>query len=59
MDVKVERRVIVFDASDLAAESTFWAGLLGGIVHRDQDGHSSAVDGELVMGCSTPRKPGT
>lgn len=48
--MNVLRRVIVFDASDIAAESSFWAGLLGGTVHRDDDWHSIVVDGEWVMG---------
>lgn len=48
--MKVIRRVIVFDARDLEAESTFWAGLLGGQIHRDDDWHSIVVDGEWVMG---------
>jgi hypothetical protein len=30
------RRVVVFDAADLEAESTFWAGMFGGapVLHR-------------------------
>jgi hypothetical protein len=48
--VNVIRRVVVFDARDIEAESTFWAGLLGGQVHRDDDWHSIVVDGEWVMG---------
>lgn len=48
--MKVTRRVVVFDASDIAAESRFWAGLLGGDVHRDDGWHSIVVDGEWVMG---------
>ncbi|AXH96599.1 VOC family protein [Ornithinimicrobium avium] len=48
--MKVIRRVIVFDASDIEAESRFWAGLLGGEVHRDEDWHSIVVNGEWVMG---------
>jgi predicted enzyme related to lactoylglutathione lyase len=48
--VKVQRRVVVFDASDISAESQFWAGLLGGEVHRDDEWHSIVVDGEWVMG---------
>ncbi len=48
--VKISRRVIVFDASDIGAESKFWAGLLGGEVHRDDDWHSIVVDGEWVIG---------
>jgi hypothetical protein len=27
--MKIRRQIIVFDAADLAAESSFWAGLLG------------------------------
>jgi hypothetical protein len=48
--VKIHRRVIVLDAPDLEAESAFWAGLLGGEVHRDEDWHSIVVQGEWVMG---------
>ena len=48
--MKVIRRVIVFDASDIEAESSFWAGLLDGTVHRDDDWHSIVVDGEWIMG---------
>lgn len=48
--MNIIRRVIVFDASDIEAESRFWAGLLGGEVHRDDDWHSIVVDGEWVMG---------
>ncbi|HZU73261.1 MAG TPA: VOC family protein [Acidimicrobiales bacterium] len=33
------RRVVVFDAADLDAESTFWAGIFGGQVFRDDDFH--------------------
>lgn len=47
---KILRRVVVFDADDIEAESSFWAGLLGGTVHRDEDWHSIVVDGEWVMG---------
>jgi hypothetical protein len=50
VDVKVVRRVVVFDASDIEAESSFWAGLLDGTVHRDGDWHSVVVDGEWVLG---------
>lgn len=48
--MKVHRRVIVFDARDIETESRFWAGLLGGEVHRDDAWHSIVVDGEWVMG---------
>jgi predicted enzyme related to lactoylglutathione lyase len=33
------RQVIVFDASDLGAESTFWAGMFGGSVFEDDRFH--------------------
>lgn len=48
--MKIIRRVIVFDARDIEAESSFWAGLLGAVVHRDDDWYSIVVDGEWVMG---------
>ncbi|HEX6508771.1 MAG TPA: VOC family protein [Chloroflexota bacterium] len=48
--MKIERQVIVFDAADLAAESTFWARLLGGTVVADDDWHSVLVDGEWRLG---------
>ncbi len=44
--MKITRQIIVFDAADLAGESTFWAGLLGGTVKADDDWHSVLVDGE-------------
>lgn len=48
--MKISRRVIVFDAKDVQAESSFWAGLLDGEVHPDGDWHSIIVKGEWVMG---------
>jgi catechol 2,3-dioxygenase-like lactoylglutathione lyase family enzyme len=48
--MKITRQVIVFDAADLAAESAFWAGLLGGTVYADDDWHSVTVDGESQIG---------
>ncbi len=44
--MEITRQIIVFDAADLADESTFWAGLLGGTVVADDDWHSVVVDGE-------------
>jgi hypothetical protein len=38
--MKRVREVIVFDASDLGAESAFWAGILDGQVFADDDWHS-------------------
>lgn len=48
--MQILRRVVVFDARDVEVESAFWAGLLGGDVHRDDDWHSIVVDGEWVIG---------
>jgi catechol 2,3-dioxygenase-like lactoylglutathione lyase family enzyme len=48
--MKIKRQIIVFDAPDLAAESTFWAGLLGGTVVAEDDWHSVLVDGEWRLG---------
>jgi len=44
--MKIKRQIIVFDAADLAAESTFWAGLLGGTAEADDDWHTVYVDGQ-------------
>ena len=38
--MKTVREVIVFDAAELAAESAFWAGMLGGHVFEDEAWHS-------------------
>lgn len=48
--MKIRRQIIVFDAADLVAESTFWAGLLGGTVEADDEWHSVVVDGEWRLG---------
>ena len=49
--MKINRQVIVFDAADLEAESSFWAGVLGGRVVRDDDWHSILdSEGEWRMG---------
>jgi catechol 2,3-dioxygenase-like lactoylglutathione lyase family enzyme len=47
--MKIKREIVVFDAADLAAESTFWAGLLGGSVVAEDDWHSIVIDGEWRM----------
>ena len=41
---------MVFDAADLAAESSFWAGVLGGTVDTEDDWHMVLVDGEPRIG---------
>lgn len=38
--VEMVRQVVVFDATDLRAESTFWAGMLDGRVFEDATWHS-------------------
>ncbi|WP_169165165.1 VOC family protein [Cellulomonas taurus] len=43
-------QVVVFDAADLDAESTFWAGILDGQVRRDDDWHMISVDGDARIG---------
>jgi predicted enzyme related to lactoylglutathione lyase len=48
--LKITQQIIVFDAADLAAESSFWAGLLGGTVKEDDDWHNVFVDGEWRLG---------
>lgn len=48
--MRIRRQVIVFDAADLATESSFWAGMLGGTVAADDDWHSVLVDGEWRLG---------
>jgi catechol 2,3-dioxygenase-like lactoylglutathione lyase family enzyme len=48
--VRITRRIIVFDAPDLAVESGFWAAMLGGTVVAEDDWHSVYVDGQPQMG---------
>ena len=48
--MKIIRRVMVFDASDIEAESRFWAGILGGTVYRDEGWHSIVVGDEWIVG---------
>jgi predicted enzyme related to lactoylglutathione lyase len=48
--VKVNLQVVVFDAADLNAESTFWARLLGGTVDAEDDWHMVLVKGEPKVG---------
>jgi len=45
------RRVVVFDAADLDAESMFWAGMFGGLVFRDDRFHCvTNAAGEWCLG---------
>jgi catechol 2,3-dioxygenase-like lactoylglutathione lyase family enzyme len=48
--MRIARQIIVFDAADMAAESAFWAGMLGGTVVAEDDWHSIVVDGEWRLG---------
>jgi len=48
--MKITRTIVVFDTADLAAESTFWAGLLGGTVIAEDGWHTVLVDGEARLG---------
>jgi predicted enzyme related to lactoylglutathione lyase len=41
---------MVFDAADLASESRFWAGVLGGRVDAEDDWHMVFVDDEPRVG---------
>jgi predicted enzyme related to lactoylglutathione lyase len=48
--MKIENQVVVFDAADLTAESTFWAGVLDGTVDAEDDWHMVLVDGAPAIG---------
>ena len=48
--MKIDHRVVVFDAADLGAESGFWAGVLGGTVEAEDDWHMVLVDGAPQVG---------
>jgi predicted enzyme related to lactoylglutathione lyase len=50
--MRINRTVVVLDAADLHAVSSFWAGLYGGTVDADdEDGwHTVLVDGEPRIG---------
>lgn len=48
--MKIDHQVVVFDAAELAGESKFWAGVLGGTVRADDDWHMVFVDGQPRVG---------
>jgi Glyoxalase-like domain len=49
--MRIMRKVVVFDAADLATESAFWAGMLDGQVLTDDTWHSVFdADGHWVIG---------
>ena len=47
--MKISRTIVVLDAANIDEVSSFWAGLLGGNVHKDHDWHSISVDGEWKL----------
>lgn len=44
--MRISKIIPVFDTADLDAESTFWAGILGGTVEKDEEWASVIVGGE-------------
>lgn len=48
--MKINYQVVVFDAADLSAESSFWAGVLGGAVDAEDDWHMVFLDGQPRVG---------
>ena len=44
--MNILRQILVLDAADIAAESAFWAGLLGGDVEAEDDWHTVFVGGQ-------------
>jgi predicted enzyme related to lactoylglutathione lyase len=48
--MRIKHQVVTFDAADLTAESTFWAGVLGGTVDAEDDWHMVMADGQPRIG---------
>ena len=48
--MRIQHQVVVFDAADLEAESSFWAGVLDGTVDVEDDWHIVNVEGEPRVG---------
>lgn len=48
--MRINHQVVTFDADDLAAESSFWAAVLGGTVDAEDDWHMVLVDGKPRVG---------
>lgn len=48
--MRINHQVVVFDAADLSAESSFWAGLVGGTVDAEDDWHMVLVEGKPRVG---------
>ncbi|MBM9468663.1 VOC family protein [Nakamurella leprariae] len=47
--MQIDHMVVVFDAADLTAESSFWAAVLGATVDADDDWHRVQVDDRTVV----------
>jgi predicted enzyme related to lactoylglutathione lyase len=48
--MRITRQIVVFDAADLNAESSFWANMLGGTVDAEDDWHMVMVGGQPEVG---------
>lgn len=49
--MRIARQVVVFDAPELEVESAFWAGMLDGVVFKDDSWHSVIdANGAWVIG---------
>jgi predicted enzyme related to lactoylglutathione lyase len=48
--MRIDQRVLVFDAADLAAESRFWGGVLNGTVKVYDRWHMVFLDEKPVLG---------
>lgn len=48
--MQISRQIVVFDAADLDAESSFWAALLGGTAEPEDDWHTVYVEGQPRLG---------
>jgi len=57
--MKIARQIVVLDAHDLTAESTFWAGLLGGTVDEEDCWHtfSVSISGHFQIGSTVDGGP--
>ncbi|QSB04900.1 VOC family protein [Natronoglycomyces albus] len=53
--MKINHQVVVFDAANLAEESAFWAGVLGGTVDAEDDWHMVLVEGKARVGVQLAR----
>lgn len=47
--MEMTRRIVVLDAADIEAVSTFWASLLDGTVEKEDDWHAIELEGGWSM----------